>query len=149
MFPECLLRSPCQGKWLSFHQRKPDCTRYRNIKRRFVFDQYSYNWPGDQRAQRVTWRQCFFKEICMFLLLQKPQIWLASLWREWIAIIEKCIFYTRVASYKRINNSFSLLILFASSPVPRSGQTQKSNATSGFHRLELCKSLKRKPVRLL
>ena len=30
-----------------------------------------------------------------------------------------------------------------------SGQTQKSNATSGFRRLELRKSLKRKPARLL
>ena len=30
-----------------------------------------------------------------------------------------------------------------------SGQTQKSNATSGFSRLELRKSLKRKPARLL
>ena len=29
-----------------------------------------------------------------------------------------------------------------------SGQTQKSNATSGFRRLELRKSLKRKPARL-
>ena len=29
------------------------------------------------------------------------------------------------------------------------GQTQKSNATSGFRRLELRKSLKRKPARLL
>ena len=32
---------------------------------------------------------------------------------------------------------------------PHSGQTQKSNATSGFRRLELRKSLKRKPARLL
>ena len=30
-----------------------------------------------------------------------------------------------------------------------SGQTQKSNVTSGFRRLELRKSLKRKPARLL
>ena len=33
-------------------------------------------------------------------------------------------------------------------PETHSGQTQKSNATSGFRRLELCKSLKRKPARL-
>ena len=38
---------------------------------------------------------------------------------------------------------------YRSSYRSHSGQTQKSNATSGFRRLELRKSLKRKPARLL
>ena len=37
----------------------------------------------------------------------------------------------------------------ASGRYAHSGQTQKSKATSGFRRLELRKSLKRKPARLL
>ena len=47
------------------------------------------------------------------------------------------------------NNAVGLSKQKESRAGAHSGQTQKSNATSGFGRLELRKSLKRKPARLL
>ena len=49
----------------------------------------------------------------------------------------------------RVTLAVGLPYLLVNRALAHSGQTQKSNATSGFRRLELCKSLKRKPARLL
>ena len=93
---------------------------------------------------------CHYKLIA--ILRRQYHIILTAIWEKIYSVLDGVAVFT-ISLFKYILKQLFTSVSVASGRyLPRrfahSGQTQKSNATFGFRRLELGKSLKRKPARL-